>query len=481
MLFNSIHFVLFLPVVFTFYWLLKEHLKFQNILLLLASYFFYGCWDYRFLSLLIVSTLVDYLGGIKIHHAPIPKIKFLWTCGIISLQLMVLGVFKYYNFFASSFETALQFLHIQVNFVTLQVILPLGISFYTFHGLSYIIDIYKNRIKPETNFITYSIFVVFFPLLVAGPIERATHLLPQIQQKRIFDYTKIVDGFRQILWGFFKKIVIADNCAKFANIIFDPSSDYTGSTYLLGGLFFAFQIYGDFSGYSDIAIGTARLFGIELLQNFAFPYFSRDIAEFWRRWHISLSSWFRDYLYIPLGGSQGSVWMKIRNIFIIFIVSGFWHGAKWTFIVWGFLNALFMLPSILLNTHRTHLEIVAKGNDLPTFKECVSILTTFSLTVFCWIFFRAENMRDAMKYISKIGSSSILKMPYLPEMGTTKPIIILIFMFLAIEWLGREQKYALAKVGLSYPRPIRWAFYYLLIMFILSFAKGEQKFIYFDF
>jgi len=261
--------------------------------------------------------------------------KKFWFWLSISINLGFLGIFKYYNFFSQSFADAVANIGLHVNPWTLKVILPIGISFYTFHGLSYVIDIYKDRIKAEKNLVDYSVFVSFFPLLVAGPIERATHLLPQIQRKRTFNYAMAVDGLKQILWGLFKKIVIADQCAEYANLIFNNSTDYSGSTLVLGAIFFAFQIYGDFSGYSDIALGTARLFGIDLLRNFAFPYFSRDIAEFWRRWHISLSTWFRDYLYIPLGGSKGGTWMKVRNTFIIFIVSGFWHGANWTFIVFG--------------------------------------------------------------------------------------------------------------------------------------------------
>ena len=358
MLFNSVNFALFLPIVFGLYWFVAaRNLRFQNNLLLAASYFFYACWDYRFLFLLIFSTLLDYFTGLKMADADNPNKKKFWFWLSISVNLGFLGVFKYYNFFATSFAAAFGI----ENVWTLKVILPVGISFYTFHGLSYVIDIYKNRIKPERNFTDYALFVSFFPLLVAGPIERATHLLPQILTKRQFDYSKAVDGLRQILWGLFKKIVIADTCADYANQIFNHSADYSGSTLVVGAVFFAFQIYGDFSGYSDIAIGTARLFGIELLRNFAFPYFSRDIAEFWRRWHISLSSWFRDYLYIPLGGNKGGTMMKVRNTFIIFLVSGFWHGANWTFIIWGGLNALYFMPLLLLDKNRTNLGTDAEG------------------------------------------------------------------------------------------------------------------------
>lgn len=301
--------------------------------------------------------------------------------------------------------------------------------------------------------------------------------MPQIQKRRTFDYTKAVDGLRQILWGLFKKVVIADQCAEYANQIFNNSADYSGSTLVLGAIFFTFQIYGDFSGYSDIALGTARLFGIELLRNFAFPYFSRDIAEFWRRWHISLSTWFRDYLYIPLGGSKGGTWMKIRNTFVIFLVSGFWHGANWTFIVWGFLNALYIMPSIVFNTNRNNIEIVAKGKYLPTLKDLFSIGITFSLTVFAWIFFRAENLSHAVQYILQIFSSSLLSFP------TVRPklLFILLMFFLFIEWLGREEEYALAKLGLKTPRIIRWSFYYAIILAIFYYTGSEQQFIYFQF
>jgi alginate O-acetyltransferase complex protein AlgI len=485
MLFNSINFAIFLPIVFILYWFVtNKNLKFQNILLLVSSYFFYACWDWRFLFLLIFSTSLDYYTGIKMSDAKNQKIKKFWFWLSISVNLGFLGIFKYYNFFAESFAEVISHVGLQVNPWTLKVILPVGISFYTFHGLSYVIDIYKDRIKAEKDFIDYAVFVSFFPLLVAGPIERATHLLPQIQKKRTFDYTKAVDGLRQILWGLFKKIVIADNCAQFANTIFDHSTDYSGSTLALGAIFFAFQIYGDFSGYSDIAIGTARLFGIDLLRNFAFPYFSRDIAEFWRRWHISLSTWFRDYLYIPLGGSKGGTWMKIRNTFIIFLVSGFWHGANWTFIIWGFLNALYIMPSIIFKTNRNNLDIVAQGKYFPTLKEFLSMGITFCLTVFAWIFFRAENLHHAIQYVSKIFSISLFKIPYFPGIGISIPTFVFILIFMIIEWLGREQQYAIQSLGLKWSKSIRWSFYCSLIFVIFYFANSSlsnQQFIYFQF
>ena len=348
MLFNSIDFAIFLPLVFIFYWFVtNKNLQLQNFLIVASSYFFYGWWDWRFLSLILFSTIVDYLVGSQLKTEENNKKRkvLLWIS--IVMNLGFLGFFKYYNFFVDNFVTAFSFFGNEIQVNSLNIILPVGISFYTFQTLSYTIDIYRRKLEPTKDFIAFSAFVSFFPQLVAGPIERASNLLPQFYKKRTFDYTKAGDGMRQILWGLFKKIVIADNCAEYANTIFNNYEDQSGATLVLGALFFTFQIYGDFSGYSDIAIGTSRLFGFNLKQNFNFPYFSRDIAEFWRRWHMSLSTWFRDYLYIPLGGSRGGIWMKIRNTFIIFIVSGFWHGANWTFIVWGMLNALFFLPLML--------------------------------------------------------------------------------------------------------------------------------------
>lgn len=488
MLFNSISYAIFLPVVFILYWFATNRsYKTQNILLLIASYFFYACWDWRFLFLLIFSTSLDYFTGLKMEQADNLRMKKFWFWLSVIVNLGFLGFFKYYNFFAGSFADALSNVGLKVNPWTLNVILPVGISFYTFHGLSYVIDIYNNRIKAEKSFIDYAVFVSFFPLLVAGPIERATHLLPQIKRERTFNYTQAVDGLRQILWGLFKKVVIADNCAEYANTIFNNTGYFDGSSLVLGVIFFAFQIYGDFSGYSDIALGTAKLFGVELLRNFAFPYFSRDIAEFWRRWHISLTTWFRDYLYIPLGGSKGSNRLKVRNTFIIFIVSGFWHGANWTFIAWGVLNAIYFLPLLLTNKNRSHIEIVAKGKILPTFKELFSILFTFCLTCFAWIFFRAESISTAFFYIRKMftglfkGENYIQTLKFLySQVGYSLPALLLIFF--TIEWLGREQQYAIAQWGGKWNRPVRWAIYSFLIFLIGMFmSTTETPFIYFQF
>lgn len=481
MLFNSISFAIFLPIVFFLYWFMtNKNLKLQNLLLLVASYYFYACWDWRFMFLLMFSTFLDYYTGLKIEESKNQNLRKFWLWLSVGINLGFLGFFKYYNFFAESFAEMLQNFGLQVNPWTLKVILPVGISFYTFHGLSYVLDIYFKRIKAERNFVEYAVFVSFFPLLVAGPIERATHLLPQIKVKREFSYEKAVDGMRQILWGLFKKMVIADNCAVFANQIFANSTTASGSELVLGALFFTFQIYGDFSGYSDIALGTARLFGIDLLRNFAFPYFSRDIAEFWRRWHISLSSWFRDYLYIPLGGSKGGNWMRIRNTFAIFLVSGFWHGANWTFIIWGFLNALFIMPSIILKTNRNNLEIVAMNKLIPSLRDVFNILLTFSLTVFAWIFFRAESVHHAIEYIVGIFNASLFTIPNVKTAAYAT--LILIAFFMLIEWIGREHQFALQDFLVKKPRFIRWLFYGFIILLIGLFLQThETPFIYFQF
>lgn len=487
MLFNSFSFAVFLPVIFILYWcVFHKNLRLQNALLLTASYVFYAWWNWHFLFLLMFSTLLDFFTGLKMSGTESRNKKKFWFLLSVIVNLGFLGVFKYYNFFADSFAEALSKFGLVVNPWTLQVILPVGISFYTFHGLSYVIDIYRGTIKTEKNFIDYAVFVSFFPLLVAGPIERATHLLPQIKKERKFDYAKAADGMRQILWGLFKKIVIADNCAGYANLIFNNAHDYSGSTLLLGAIFFSIQIYGDFSGYSDIALGTARLFGIDLLRNFAFPYFSRDIAEFWRRWHISLSSWFRDYVYIPLGGSKGSAWTKVRNTFIIFLLSGFWHGANWTFIIWGALNAIYFLPLLLAHCNRNNLTIVAQGKLLPSIKEFFQIAITFGLTVFAWIFFRAATITDAFSYIQNIFSKTLFSLPYISDRDSIsliakKTLFILIAVFIIIEWLGREQQYAIAGLGLRWRKPFRYALYYSMIIAIFWFGGKEQQFIYFQF
>jgi D-alanyl-lipoteichoic acid acyltransferase DltB (MBOAT superfamily) len=477
MLFNSIDFAIFLPIVFILYWLLNRNLKLQNLLIVIASYVFYGWWDWRFLSLIVFSSIVDYTVGIALEKSENKRKRRLLLMTSILVNIGFLGFFKYFNFFTESFTDAFSFLGYKFTSQSLSIILPVGISFYTFQTLSYSIDVYRRKMKPTRDAIAFFAFVSFFPQLVAGPIERATNLLPQFYAKRKFDYTKAVDGVRQILWGLFKKIVIADNAAVFANDIFSNYADYNGSTLVLGAFFFAFQIYGDFSGYSDIAIGTARLFGVDLMRNFAYPYFSRDIAEFWRRWHISLSTWFRDYVYIPLGGSRVAKPVVIRNIFIIFIVSGFWHGANWTFIVWGFLNALYFLPLMLTKQNRSNLDNVAEGRLLPNFREFIQINVTFLLTTLAWIFFRAESMTHAFEYLGGIFSTSLFTLPEIRP----KFMFVLLFIFLAIEWLQRSKQHALQIHSIRMPRAARWTVYYAIIFIIFYYGAEKQEFIYFQF
>ncbi|MBS1594583.1 MAG: MBOAT family protein [Bacteroidetes bacterium] len=477
MLFNSFEFFIFLPIVFISYWyLLRRSLLLQNMFLLGASYFFYGWWDWRFMFLLILSTMIDYGFGLLIYHSERHK-KFYLILSIIN-NLGILAFFKYYNFFAENFEHMANGLGCQVHPFILNIALPVGISFYTFHGMSYVFDIYRKIIKPERNFVNYAVFVSFFPLLVAGPIERATHLLPQIIRPRKFNYAQARDGMHLILWGLFKKVVISDQLSNFVNPMFDHYSSYSGSNLVLGTVYFAFQIYCDFSGYSDIAIGTAKLFGFELLTNFKFPYFSRDIAEFWRRWHISLSSWFRDYLYIPLGGSQHGRWLSIRNIFIIFLVSGFWHGANWTFIVWGGIHAAMYLPIFLGNRHRKHTtEVIASHSVLPALSEIPGVVLTFASACFAWIFFRSPDIQSAIGYIQHIFSRSLFTLPDSNRLGILYVVVIVI-----IDWINRRDERSTIFSKINNPI-LRWLCYLLCAVLVMTLilTQYEQKFIYFQF
>ena len=476
MLFNSFDFAIFLPIIFILYWfVLKKNIRYQNLLLIVASYVFYGWWDWRFLSLIIFSSFVDYFVGVWLSKTNVEKTRKLLLSTSILVNLGFLGFFKYFNFFAESFADAFTLLGSPIEALSLNIILPVGISFYTFQTLSYSIDVYNRKLEPTNDVIAFFAFVSFFPQLVAGPIERASNLLPQFYKKRNFDYNKAVDGLRQILWGLFKKMVVADNCAKVVNTVFETPTDYNSSSLWIAIIFFAFQIYGDFSGYSDIAIGTSRLFGFNLKKNFAFPYFSRDIAEFWRRWHISLSTWFRDYLYIPLGGSRGGTFMKVRNTFIIFIISGFWHGANWTFIVWGALNAIYFLPLLLLKKNRIYTNTVAQERHLPTIREFFNIGITFGLTLLAWVFFRSKSVIEAFSYIEAMFTYSITSLPSID----VKPILFISLLIL-IEWINRKEEY-----GLNLSRVnsliLRWFIYFLIIFIILLFRADSEGFIYFQF
>ena len=477
MFFNSLAFAIFLPIVFFLYWFVFNKTKStQNALLIVASYYFYSCWDWRFLFLLVFSTFLDYYTGIQIEKGKSEQSRKFWFWLSILVNLGFLGIFKYYNFFATSFSELLNSVGIQASPILLKVILPVGISFYTFHGLSYVIDIYYKRIKAEYNFVDYSLFVSYFPLLVAGPIERATHLLPQVKVKREFDLEKAKEGVCQIIWGLVKKVIIADTCATYANAIFDNYTSMNSFSLILGAVYFAFQIYGDFSGYSDIALGVSKLFGLDLLRNFNYPYFSRDIAEFWRRWHISLSSWFRDYLYIPLGGSKGGIWMKIRNTFIIFVVSGFWHGASWTYVAWGFINAIYFLPLLLRNSNRNNIDEIKVTWNLDSVKVITSILITFLITCVAWVFFRARTISDAVLYLKRIVTNRDFAFQFLENDRYNYELLLMIGIFVLVEWNNRTKveplsgKNSMLKIALA-------------ILAIMAFGtfSDYKEFIYFQF
>jgi Predicted membrane protein involved in D-alanine export len=507
MLFNSYEYLIFLPTIFLLYWyVFSKNLKARNVFLLVVSYVFYGWWDWRFLGLIAASSALDYWCGLKMGSviarrndeaiskegnsinsetaSPPRRIavtrnpKFYLTLSIV-FNLGLLGFFKYFNFFIESTAELIQRLGFQANIHTLNLILPVGISFYTFQTLSYTIDVYRGRMEPTKDPIAFFAYVSFFPQLVAGPIERAANLLPQFFKKKEFDYSLAMDGMRQILWGLFMKVVIADNCAVFVNQAFSNPESQPASNLLIGAVFFSFQIYGDFGGYSNISIGTGKLLGFNLMQNFAFPYFSRDIAEFWRRWHISLSTWFRDYLYIPLGGSKGSKFQSLRNIFIIFLVSGFWHGANWTFIAWGGVHALLFVPLYILGKNRVHIGIVAQNQALPSFYELGQMLVTFSLVTLAWILFRAQSISEAWAYLIHLFSASIFTKP---QMDIRVYLFMLItFIFLILEWVGRRGEFAIQHLGFSKPAITRYGLYYGLVMAIFLFARKEQEFIYFQF
>ncbi len=485
MLFNSIEFAIFLPVVFLLYWFVFDYalkhsryqLTLQNAFIVLASYVFYGWWDWRFLLLIALTSFCSWGSGLLIGKAETKKKAKAWMWANIVLNIGILAMFKYYDFFVSEFA---QLFNISTDGLLLKVILPVGISFYTFQALSYSIDVYRGKMEPTKDIVAFFAFISFFPQLVAGPIERATNLLPQFQRKREFDYDTAVDGMRQILWGLFKKIVVADNCAVYVDQVFSTYTEQSGSTLLLAAIFFTFQIYGDFSGYSDIAIGTAKLFGIKLIRNFNVPYFSRDIAEFWRRWHISLTTWFRDYVYIPLGGSRVSKAKIIRNTFVIFLVSGFWHGANWTFIAWGAYHALLFLPLILLGKNRKYTNTVAEGRILPTLKETGQMILTFFLAVIGWIIFRAESIGQAWEYVCGICDKSLFSVPWLMNQHYYLPVLISIIILVITEWLQRGKENAL-DLSLIKPHCIKYAIYYIILVVLFWFGGHAETFIYFQF
>ena len=510
MLFNSFEYLIFLPIVFLLYWFVfdyamrgcKRQLLWQNLLIVVASYVFYGWWDWRFLILIAITTILSFLSGIGIERAPTQRGKKAVMIANVVVNLGILGVYKYYDFFAREFA---EFIGIEADFLLLHLILPVGISFYTFQALSYSIDVYRKQIEPTHDVVAFTAFLSFFPQLVAGPIERATNLLPQFQRKRTFDYATAADGMRQILWGLFKKIVVADNCATYVDQVFGDISSQSGSTLVLAAVLFTFQIYGDFSGYSDIAIGTAKLFGIKLMRNFNVPYFSRDIAEFWRRWHISLTTWFRDYVYIPLGGSRPNIpsqspiayrqsptaytkCIAIRNTFVIFLLSGLWHGANWTFVLWGAYHALLFVPLLVMNKNRRYRDTVAtitlpdgtiKTKWLPSLKETGQMLVTFALAVVGWIIFRANSIEQLSQYIGNMFSTSLFTIPWLMTRDFYIPLVVSLILLIAMEWIGRNQMHTLSKCPKN--KFLRITLYYAIFLMIYFFTGSNETFIYFQF
>ena len=480
MLFNSFEFLLFLPIVFLLYWFVFRRRRWQNLLIVVASYVFYGWWDWRFLLLIALTSLCSYVSGLLLeHYEGQRRRQQAVSAANIVLNLGILGVFKYYNFFVENLDALFGMMGYHLDWVTMKVILPVGISFYTFQALSYTIDVYQKKLPATHDIVEFFAYISFFPQLVAGPIERATNLLPQFQQRRQFDYAKAVDGMRQMLWGFLKKLVIADNCAAIVNDYWNHFQDLPGLSLFHLGVLFTFQIYCDFSGYSDIAIGCARLFGFNLMRNFNFPYFSRSIPEFWRRWHISLMTWFRDYIYFPLGGSRCDKWKIIRNVYIVWGISGLWHGANWTFVCWGLFHATLLAVYNLLGVNTKYKNVVAYGRYLPSMKETMQMALTFFLTVIGWIIFRAETMAQAVDYLTAMVSNKFFDASALFGVTCTFFGIVL----LAIEWLQRDKQHALqfSDVKPFNYRLVRWGIYYIIIMIIACYAGTSQTFIYFQF
>ena len=481
MLFNSIEFLVFLPIVFLLYWFVFHSRKLQNLLIVIASYIFYGWWDWRFLILIAFTSLCSYGSGllIELFEGQRRKQQFVSASNIV-LNLTILGVFKYCNFFVENIEILfVELFNYHLDWVTMEIILPVGISFYTFQALSYSIDVYQKKLPATHDVVEFFSYISFFPQLVAGPIERATNLLPQFQNVRKFDYSKSVDGLRQMLCGFVKKIIIADSCAYSVNTYWGDYSELSGASLFVLGVLFSFQIYCDFSGYSDIAIGCAKLFGFNLMRNFNFPYFSRSIPEFWRRWHISLTTWFRDYIYFPLGGSRCDKWKIIRNVYIVWGISGLWHGANWTFVCWGLFHASLLAIYNLLSINTKYKNVVAYGRLLPSAKEFLQMAITFFLAVVGWIIFRAENMQQACDYIVKM----FLTLPNGLNIKYGKTELLYCIGWLIIEWLQRDKQHALQfpSINVFQFRWVRWTIYYILIILvILNLGKG-QTFIYFQF
>ena len=473
MSFVSVAFFIFLPVVFTVYWFLGRNLRWQNLWLLLASYVFYGWWDWRFLILILITSVSSFVSGLWLEHA---QHKRAVVASNIVLNLGILGVFKYYDFFVENLQELFLQVGYSLDVPTLRLILPVGISFYTFQSLSYTIDVYRGKLRATNDVVAFFAYIAFFPQLVAGPIERASHLLPQMLGSRTFRYDEATDGLRRMLWGFFKKMVVADNCAVAVNLIWENYAEADALTLIGGMLLFTFQIYGDFSGYSDIAIGTSKLFGINLMENFRLPYFSKNIGEFWRRWHISLMTWFRDYLYIPLGGSREGSIRTVRNVFIVFLLSGLWHGANWTFVAWGGYNACLLTVQRWLRSNQK-----SDLSDTLTWHSIPQIIFTFFLVAIGWVVFRSASIAEAFDYLTRLFTT--LSSFSLGGLQHGKVALLYCGLMLVVEWMQRDRLCPLQLKGLAVGRyrVVRWTIYYLVLILVF-FGRGEdQTFIYFQF
>lgn len=483
MVFNSIPFTVFFLVFFFLYWFVfKRNLNAQNLLLLAGSYFFYAWWDWRFLLLLIGVSMLNYYLGIQIPKTKNNgKRKVLLLIGLLQ-GIGALVFFKYFNFFITSFVDAFQFFNVHLNLRTIRIILPLGISFYTFRTLSYLLDIDKGKIEPTTDWVVFFSYVAFFPSLISGPIDRATLLVPQLEKKRVFSYDMAVDGFRQILWGLFKKLVVADNCGIYTNQVWDNFDTMPASSLILGLFLYTIQIYADFSGYSDMAIGFARLIGFKITKNFDFPFFTQNIAEFWQRWHISLTSWMTEYVFTPLSirfrdwGNNGLILAILINFFII----GIWHGANWTFVVFGLLHGSYYIPLILQGKIFKRKKSL-KGKLIPSFTEFRNMVGVFLMAMVGFVIFRSDNMTQAIEFYKNMFSMSAFTLPQVE--GKLGALITLgfVFVMMLIEWMGKSGNYAIERVGQSMPKFARWTFYYVLILVIFFFSATSKEFIYFQF
>lgn len=479
MIFNSLTFLIFFVVLFFLYWVVfNKKLKLQNLLILLGSYFFYAWADWRFLSFLIAVSLLNFVLGIQIEKATTYKRKKILLYGGLIQGIGGLAFFKYYNFFVISIKEAFSGINIQLDIPTLNILIPLGISFFSFRTISYLLDIEKGKIEATKDWVVFCTYVAFFPSLLSGPIDKARTFIPQLEKEKQFDYNQIVDGFRQILWGLFKKVVIADTCATYTNIIFDNSDTYSGSTLFIGAIFYSFQMYSDFSGYSDMAIGVSRLMGFNITKNFDFPFFAQNIADYWRKWHISLTIWLTEYVFTPLSiafRDYGNLGL-ILAIVINFVICGIWHGANWTYVLFGLLHGLYFIPLIFNGTMNKKKKI-EKGRVIPTFKEVLNILKTFLLVTLTFIVFRAKDLHHVWAYFSTLFSKSFFSIP------EVKPphVFILIMVFMTIEWFGKDNNYAIEKFALTKNVALRWSFYFLLIIFVFLFSGNEQEFIYFKF